>query len=228
VVLSGTNEVINPSVTASSPGFAGANIISAGAVSITSSGVTRISDGSGGLVVSSNKNLLAGDVKRNYTGITTSNLFSSFFNASKATIQAGADVVFNSTITNLSTLNGYAGQTVWVNGNIKASGTAVIGTASNPAVLIVNGNIIMNTTGTNNALLTVYGILYVTGSINTNPKANKGIVINGQIASEGSFTTAGDGTINFNSAVLAALGARGAIPTNYSNSQIGYPQEVFP
>lgn len=223
VIINGKGQINSPLVTANSPGFPGANILTASTVNINGQGITQINNGSGSLTTSSDNHVLAGDVVQNYSSINTSNLFTSVFNASEASVQAAANILINSTVTDFSTLNGIVGQTVWVNGgiNFNGSGTAIIGTPSNPVILIVNGDVNL----TQQANLTVYGIFYVIGSITD----NAGYIGYGQTIVEGSITFKGAGTINLAPAILAILGTRSSyLQTNYSSSQIGYPQEIFP
>lgn len=223
VTINGKGQINSPLITATSPGFPGANVLTASVVNINGQGITQINNGSGSLVTSSDNHLLAGDIIQNYSAITVSNLFNYVFNASKATVQAAADVLINTTVTNFSTLNGLAGGTIWINGgiNFNGSGTAIIGTPSSPVILIVNGDVNL----TQQANLTVYGIFYVAGSITD----NAGYLGYGQTIVEGSITFKGAGTINLDPTILALLGTRASyLQTNYSSSQIGYPQELFP
>lgn len=222
VRINGQGQINSSSVTAGSSGFAGANIVTADTVSISGQGITQISNGSGGLVVSSDNSVLAGDVVQNYKGVVP-NLFTNFFNASKNTVKATADVLINRDVTKFSTLDGLVGKTIWVNGeiNLNGNGSATVGTPSSPVILIVNGDVKL----TNKANLTVYGIFYVIGAI----KNAAGYTGYGQTAVEDSITFNGGGTINLDPAILATLGARGTyLQTNYSSSNASYPQEVFP
>ena len=224
VTMSGGNFINNPSVTTSSPGFPGSNIVTSGSVSISGNSATQVSNGSGGLVASSTNKGLAGDVIQNYAGIDSSNLFTVVFQTSKAEMQARADVVFNSTINDLMLLSGYNAKIIWVNGDVNVQGNraASIGTPSKPVILVINGNV---STG-GSAVLTVYGILYVTGTMTDN---GNGVVINGQLATEQkTIFTGGSIVATLNPVILAALGTQYMMPTNYNNNYIGYLTEVLP
>lgn len=223
VDLKGSPAIINPSVTVSSSNFAGSTIVSAGAASLGGAATTQVSDGSGGLVVSSSKNGLAADVVQNYSGAAAAGLFNIFFNATKAQVQAGANVVINHTITDLTELSGHAGQTVWVAGGINTNGGNVtVGTSSNPVILVINGDVDLG----GNASLTVYGVVYVIGEIETSGGGS--LTGFGQIAAEEEIDMQGSGTVNFDSSVLAILGLKDITIIRYSGNAIGILQEVFP
>lgn len=223
VNLKGSPAIINPSVTVSSSNFPGSTIVSAGSITLGGAAVTEVSNGSGGLVVSSSKTGLAGDVVQNYSGAAASGLFNIFFNATKAQVQATADVVINHTVTDLTELSGHAGQTVWVAGGIDTNGGNVtIGASSNPVILVINGDVDLG----GNASLTVYGVAYVIGEIETSGGGS--LTGFGQIAAEGVIDMQGSGTVNFDSSVLAILGLKDIAIIRYSGNTIGILQEVFP
>ena len=225
VALQGTPAVINPSVTTSSFNFPGSTVVSSGTVTIGGAATTQVSNGSGGLAVSSSKTGLAGDVVQNYSGAAASGLFNVFFNATEAQVQATATTVISTNITssNFSTLNGHAGETVWLSGNINVNGGSVtIGTSSNPVMFIINGNVSLG----GNSSLTIYGVAYVTGTIATSGGGS--LTGYGQIASESTINMQGGGTVNFDSSVLAILGLKEFTIIRYSGNAIGILQEVFP
>ena len=129
--------------------------------------------------------------------------------------------LFNKNITNFSDLDGRTGQTIWINGdiNFSGSGTATVGTPSNPVILIVSGNVNLTKT----AFLTVYGIFYVIGSFTD----NSGYIGYGQTLVEHDITFKSGGTVNINLAILSTLGMQSG-QLNYSSNNIGCPQELFP
>jgi len=157
------------------------------------------------------------------------NLFGYFFNvpAEKVKVAVGGSRI----IANLAELNGLTNSIIWITGKggkIDASGNdaATVGTISNPAILIVDGDI----TFIDKSNLTVYGILYVTGSITTAVGTN--ITVQGQIATNGKINLNGDKNITSDVAILSKLGMlnqsnEDIIKITYSGNNAGTLQEIF-
>jgi len=191
ITLSGTNAILNPTVTAQSANFPGSTMISGSTITISGTATTMINSNSG-YVVSSTSTSLKADVIQNDSYITSANLFGQFFTQSKSVVKAAADQSYTS-----SNINGASGKTIWMNSDLVLSGTTTIGTATSPVVLIVSGNVITS------GALTIYGFLYATGMISTSGTS----IVNGVIASESSLTVSGTNTYGavYNASILNSL-----------------------
>lgn len=211
--VAASNNIIiqNASATGQSNNFSGANIVSGGPTNLNNSAVTQINS-STGLVTSSNSSGLAGDVMTG-AAINSSNLFALFFNQSKATVQAGANQSYNS-----SNINGAVGQTIWVNGALTLNGNNTIGSLSRPVILIVNGNVTL--TG---PTITIYGFLYVIGSLNTSSTVS----IIGALALEANANLTGNTTVSYNSAILSQLNTLNSSSNKGYNSSLNSLAEAF-
>jgi uncharacterized repeat protein (TIGR02543 family) len=194
VSLTNSSSVRNPSVAAlTSSNFAGSTIISGSNVVLNNGADTLIANG---VVASTSGNFLA-DIVQNNSSITSSTLWSYLFTQLRSDTYAGL-LASGSVITNCNTYNfANASGTLWLNcSNFNPTSGTVIGSLSNPVILIVNNNVNLS----NN--VTIYGMLYVTGGISASSSFN----IYGLLASEGSVSMNNADTIEFNSQVLTTLG----------------------
>lgn len=189
VTLNNDASIINPNVTTTSSNYNGSTIVSRGKVTLNKNGATMINSPSG-LVISSSKNNLQQDIMQNNTMISKSNLFGFFFNQSKATIRSGANQSYNS-----SNINGAAGVTIWIAGNLTLNGSTTVGTPNKPVILIVNGNLTLNNTAS------IYGFVYATGNISLN-KTN---MIRGSAASESNIVLNFDSLIQYDQSILGEI-----------------------
>ncbi|MEH6576695.1 MAG: PilX N-terminal domain-containing pilus assembly protein [Amphritea sp.] len=125
---------------------------------------------------------------QNFFGLTESNYRSSV---------VGTDI--DPDVTSVSTLDGESGTVIWVEGNADFTGTPVIGTADNPVVLIVNGNMF----GAGD--VTVNGILYITG----NKTGAGNLTLNGATIIRGNMDGTGSLDLFFDSDLLDNLDTAG-------------------
>lgn len=109
--------------------------------------------------------------------MSASALFSSIFGMSTAQMQAQSTYYANSNSINFNALSGK----VWINSNVSISGNSTIGSATNPVLIIINGNF------TGSGTVTIYGLLYIMGT--TTISGN--LTLNGGLISQGAITMSG-------------------------------------
>ncbi|TRX02943.1 hypothetical protein [Candidatus Methylobacter oryzae] len=109
--------------------------------------------------------------------------FGMFFAQTKAQIRQAASTA-NQLLAAGSNLNGLTGL-IWVNGNETINATDTIGSATNPVILIIDGNLTLN------GGATIFGVVYITGTvaITGNP------VVTGSIVAESQTPSSGGGTL---------------------------------
>ncbi|MEI8055411.1 MAG: hypothetical protein WCH10_05390, partial [bacterium] len=146
-----------------------------------------------------------------------------FFNVPAEKIKTAAGGV--RTIAGLIELNNLTNPIIWAVGKEGKidSGTATVGTDGDPVMLVIDGDIVL----TDKSSLTVYGILYVTGSITTATGTN--ITVYGQIAANGKINLNGNKNLISDMAILSKLGVlnKNVVKINYSGNNTGILQEVF-
>lgn len=123
--------------------------------------------------------------------------FESYFGNSKATVQSAATPIACSGVCN-SQLGGLTGQTIWVTGETEINSGVIIGSASAPVILIVDGN--LQITGG----ATVYGVVYCTALTWDNTGGGTSQIIGATLA-EGNFTATGDPNPTYDPSVLQNL-----------------------
>lgn len=173
-----------------------------GNVDVMNEGGTAI--WSGGGVTLGNAVSVDGAIVNNDTTLssfTPDQFFNNFFNKTKATAKNSANIIYNNTTdTNYSApytspngLDGVLGKVIYIT---QAAGTtatinsnAVIGSANNPVILIVDGDFKFN----GNA--TLYGVLYVIG--NWGNSGGGSAAINGAAIVEGDMSSTGTPALNF-------------------------------
>lgn len=149
---------------------------------------------------SSNKNKIGADIQQRVTTLknyTPSQLFTSYFEQSTTQIKNSVDQVY----TNGSTVNltGKKGVSIWIEDNLSLGTSQVIGSASSPVILIVNGN--MTTNGT----IVVYGFVFVMGNLTMNGGSGGSSQLIGGVAVYGNLVMGGSDNITFDSNVINNL-----------------------
>lgn len=134
--------------------------------------------------------------------LTDDQMFASFFGMSKDAFKAASatTVVNCSGVCNaevLSAIDSGARQ-IWVDGNLSLNSNAVFGSASNPIMLVVNGNAEVRGT------MTIYGVLYCQDGTWDNTGGGDAQIIGAAIA-EGNFTATGTPNPTYDPNVLANL-----------------------
>jgi Tfp pilus assembly protein PilX len=186
------------------------NIISGGNVSFANSSQTTTSSGIG-----SNSSGLGSDVQENdatIAGMTTDAFFQSVFGMSQSSVQSSANYSYtNNTDANYNSLNGVTSSVIWINqtgGTAEISNSTVIGSPTQPVVLIINGNLDIKNS------VTIYGLIFIMNSTDTIFEHNS-VTINGAIAATGNMQLSNSATLNYKSTVLSALPSIGG-NSNYA------------
>lgn len=120
-------------------------------------------------------------------------LFQNIFGITTTQMQSQSTYYANTSGLNYSSLSGK----VWINSNVTVSGNHVIGSTSNPVLLIINGNF----TGSGTA--DVYGILYVMGTITTSGN----FTVTGAMVAQGSIIMSGTSS-TYNAQLVNGFAAR--------------------
>lgn len=192
VALSGniniTNTVANKTIES------GGVILSAGNISLTTS------YGTTGNV---NNLPISGAVMNNaaLASATPEAMFQNFFGANMATVQAKADITNPGGPSDISAaLNNVKGKVIWINGDANIAMASLIGTPTEPVIIIVNGN--LNLSGA----ATVNGFIYATGNMNMSGT----IQLNGSFATAGNFNGSGNVNVNYDTTVINSINSRWA------------------
>lgn len=207
VTLGGTSDVNNSGVTKNSFNYPGSTIITNGNVQISGSSTTNVENSSGtGLEQSSTSSALLGDVISNPNPplfSSADDLFSRVFNQNKAYFQDPAHATQTTPINFISSPSP-TGNIIWVNGTVDMQGneSATYGSLSNPAIVIIQGDLLFK--GGSN--LTIYGLLYVIGNVSMQGTA--GLSGYGAVVSEGKIYMQGTPHFTFNTAILALLNVK--------------------
>ena len=177
-------------------------IISGGSVNISGSAKTVIASGT-----SSNSGSIKTDITTNDAVLANMNqtgLFAKFFGSTSTAIQSQVQNYYSNSGSNYnysSTLSGKKNTTIWIdqpNGTATINGNTTIGTASQPVLLIVNGNV--NFSGN----ITIYGYVFVFGT-NTIDSITGSVDIHGAITTAGDLRVSGNTTLTYDSGVLNNL-----------------------
>lgn len=175
-------------------------IVSGTGVSLAGSSSTTTATGG------STPNNMGGDITQNSTALnsqTPSDLFASYFGVSSSVFKNNVTNYYsNSANTNYSSLlNGMAGNTIWIDqtaGNATINGTVTIGTAANPVIIIVNGNLYLSGSAT------IYGLVYEMGGTTLTDVLGN-VAIEGSLITSGTLSVTGSTTLTYNSTVLNVL-----------------------
>jgi len=218
----GAGTINNPVVTSSSPSFPGSTAYTSANFVINNSGTTQVDSSGGSLTTSSSvsggvPNVKA-DVTQNGALINSSNLWSTFFTQSQATVQAAANQSYTS-----ANISGAHGQTIWVNGGsgLNIGNGVTIGTPTSPVILIIGaGNLQMQGTAT------IYGFVYVNSTFELAMQDTAQIIgavaVNGPVDMNGSAPS-----ITLDPTILSLLNITNSNTTNkYSGNPISF-QEQF-
>jgi len=208
ISMTGNATITNYSVTNGSADYPGSTIVSSGTVSISGSAITAVS----GLSPSSNATTQNPDIIQN-AAISASDLYSQYFSVPISTLQATSTIVTNGN--QLSS----GGVTYFSAGNLMIAGNRTVGSAANPAILFVNGD--LNLQGT----LVFYGLIYTTGALTISANTT----ITGAIASQGAITkTTGTTIINFDTSVLNQVNNINSYTVMHYIDTLASNREVIP
>lgn len=177
-------------------------IQSASTVTLSGSAQTTTSSG-----VSSTAGHIGSDIQQNSTTLANESqndfVASYFGTSSSSTIQSKVTNFYsNSSSTNYaSTLNGVTGKSIWIDqtsGTASISGNTTIGSATEPVLLIVNGNFSIS------GNVTINGFIFVISTIGINSFTGN-VTINGGIATADNTTISGSVDLNYNNSILTNL-----------------------
>ncbi len=179
--------------------WAGGNVALQGSASTTGSPTTQ------GISTGSDKHAINSDITMNdasLSSLSNDEFFQNFFGMSKSQARDSANILYSddSNVNYSDLLNGVVGKTIWLDhsagGEASFSGNAVIGSPSQPVVLIVDGNFKANGT------TVIYGAIYVAQDWNNSGGGT--LDIYGAIIVEGAFSGTGTPNVEFSENVLNA------------------------
>ncbi len=181
-------------------------IMAGQAVTISGSGQTVLGSG----VSSTSGNILA-DIQQNAASlqsISQVDFFTTYFGVTMAGVKSNISNYYNnSSDTNYSsTLNGMTGTSIWIDqtgGTAKINGNVTIGTADNPVLLIVNGNLdIMGD-------VVIYGFIFVLGETTTDLLGS--VTLYGSMAAQSNINLTGKFNLNYDPTTLTNLRNQNAL-----------------
>lgn len=170
----------------------------------------------------SDKFYMDADVQQNDAGLSNSSssaFFANFFGASKDAVDSSTDVYIsaNGNQNHSSQLNNVQGKTIWIEqsaGKASINGTTTIGSANNPVILIVNGELQIN------GNTTIYGLVYAG---NADVKVNGNFDIHGMLIAETNLDASGNFGVQYDTTVLNnlnQLGYFGKIPGSWNDLKL--------
>lgn len=192
ISLSGNSQIINI--------YNDTTILSALSVALSGAAETITDDG-----VSSTASATGPDITENIASLATqssSDFFTSYFGISEDQFKTLVEHYFtNSGNTNYqSDLSGLSGTSIWIDqtgGTATISGNIVVGTATAPVILIINGNTQFSGT------VTIYGYVFVMGNTTTDLTGNVNII--GSLTTSNDLNATGSIQVNFSPTVLDNL-----------------------
>lgn len=175
-------------------------IIAGTTVSINGSAKTHTASGIG-----STSSLIGSDVTQNLTSLanmTANDMTATYFGENINTLKGSFANYYSSSgsTSYSSTLNGMTGTSIWIDqtsGAATLSGNTTIGSATNPVILVINGDFDMSGT------VTIYGFVYVIGGATTDVLGTVSII--GGIAATNNLLFSGSTDVTYNPTVLNAL-----------------------
>ena len=190
LALSGSATIVNTQTNAT--------VQSGGGTDIEGSGQTTISTG-----VGSNSSSIGSDVQQNVASISsqsTTDFFASYFGVSSSTVQSNAAYTYTDLGNYSSVLSGKTGSLIWItqsSGDATINGSITVGSATNPVILIINGN--LNLGGS----ATIYGLVFVLGSATTDIIGGSHVI--GGLISVGDLNVRGNTALTYDSSVLTNI-----------------------
>lgn len=193
VSMSGSAQVINTT--------SATTIESASSVSLSGSSKTVVNGDT-----SSTSGNIQSDVQQdlsNLSNLSQSDFFSTYFGSTTSNVQNNvAHYYSNNSSTNYSdALSNMTGTSIWIDqtaGTATISGATTIGTADNPVLLIVNGNLSLS------GNVTIYGFVFVIGTNDiTSLTGNVNII--GGIGTTDTLNMAGSIQLTYDSSVISNL-----------------------
>lgn len=207
-------------------------IISGGAVKIKGSATTELASG-----VSSNSSATRSDIIENndaIAGMTDAQLQTNYAGAQLTSFQSSANYQYSGSGTTnyASDVNGKTGSIIYItqsSGTATINGSTTIGSATNPVILVIQGDVKIN------GNVTIYGNVYSTGNmeLSGNLKLNgmalsmQGVQVGignteiyGAIVSGGEYKITGSADLSYDSSILTSN--NNALPGNYGRVAGGW------
>jgi hypothetical protein len=179
------------------------NTIEAGS-SVAGSGNFKTVTSSG---TSSTSGNFGSDITQNVASLANTSfgdLFSDYFGMTEAQFQSKAVNTYTNNSNYATALNGMTGTTVWINqtsGSANFSGSTTIGSATNPVLIVIDGN--LNISGN----FTLYGFIFVLGASSATTNLSGNITIIGGMATTDNINASGNFTLTYNPSVLSNVQA---------------------
>lgn len=169
-------------------------ISTGGNVSISGSATTTGTNGG------SRKNKIGNDIQENVPALqsmTPEQLMLTYFGAPASQVQQSVANFYPSGSS--PNLIGMTNTSIWVDDDLSISSSGTIGSATEPVLLIVNGN--FSLTGS----ATIYGFVYVTGTSDVNATTAGSSQIIGGLTTDGTLNLGGSAKLTFDSTVINTL-----------------------
>jgi hypothetical protein len=185
-------------------------VVSASAMTLNGNAKTITSTGT-----SSTPGNIQSDVEQNnaiLSDMSVDDLFSAYFGAPMAQIKSTMGHVYSSAgSTNYSSiLSGMTGTTIWIDqpsGSATLSGNTTIGSADNPVLIIVNGDLDIS------GNTTIYGFIFVAGSTAATTDITGNFNLTGGLATADSLNISGNVNVIYDSSAL--VGVQTSLPSTY-------------
>jgi len=187
VTLSGNVNVTNTATNQTIE--AGGNINSSGNVKMTTSSGTSNNPSSSSSGATANNTALA--------NATEAQLFQNFFGTTMSAVQSEADLYYSNGNGDFATmLNGVVGKIIYINGPANFNGNGVIGSESQPVILVADGNV--NISGN----VTFYGFVF---SEQSSINVSGNVKFYGVAAGGSNFNVSGNVSVNYDPTVINHL-----------------------
>ncbi len=195
VLIEGNPEINNPQYLTSVKTGAGATLTGSAETNATD-GVTSYSSSAGSIGADIQQNL------PELTNITDAELFEQYFGMPKSSVQDMADYSYEGSGNYSADLSGKTASIIWIDKtageeslSVNIRGPITIGSADNPVVLIVNGD--LSITGT----VDFYGVIYASGNADIGASGTPRIY--GTVVTSGTYTMHGTAQVNYNDSYLS-------------------------
>lgn len=165
---------------------------------IHDSAYTKLSTGP-----SSTSSVIGNDIQQNIVSLankSSNDFFATYFGITMNAAKSKANYTYSNQSDYTSSLNGKSGTTIWIDqtsGTANITGTATIGTAQQPVLLIINGNLY----AASNTSITGLVVILGNGTSTTDQNAQ----ITGGLLSLGSIRTRSSSGITFDKSILSTL-----------------------
>jgi len=192
VSLGGNSQIINT--------FTNKTVTSGASIGLNGSASTILNSGT-----SSTAGSLQSDITQNNGSIASqsaTDFFGSYFGLSPSTVKGAVQHYYaNSTDTNYrATLAGMTNTSIWIDqtgGTASLNGNTTIGSAANPVMLVVNGNLRVS------GNVTIYGYVFILGNSTTDFTGNLTIV--GSVGTTGQLNATGSIQVVYSPSTLTNL-----------------------